>query len=54
MVPEPPFGERVRVVLGTRPPLVAEVTQAAVDRLGLAVGTQVYASFKATAVSTYS
>jgi len=54
MVPEPPFGERVRVVLGTRPPLVAEVTQAAVDRLGLAVGTQVYASFKATAVSTDS
>jgi molybdate transport system ATP-binding protein len=54
IVPEPPFGERVRVVLGTRPPLVAEVTQAAVDRLGLAVGTQVYASFKATAVSTYS
>lgn len=54
LVPEPPFGERVRVVLGTRPPLVAEVTQAAVDRLGLAVGSQVYASFKATAVSTYS
>ncbi|HSE66571.1 MAG TPA: ABC transporter ATP-binding protein [Gemmatimonadales bacterium] len=54
IVPEPPFGERVRVVLGTRPPLVAEVTQAAVDRLRLAVGTQVYASFKATAVSTYS
>jgi molybdate transport system ATP-binding protein len=54
IVPEPPFGERVRVVLGTRPPLVAEVTQAAVDRLGLVVGTPVYASFKATAVSTYS
>jgi molybdate transport system ATP-binding protein len=54
VVPEPPFGERVRVVLGTRPPLVAEVTQAAVDRLGLAVGVQVYASFKATAVSIYS
>ncbi len=54
LIPEPPFGERVRVVLGTRPPLVAEVTQAAVDRLGLAVGVQVYASFKATAVNTYT
>lgn len=53
LIPEPPFGERVRVVLGTRPQLVAEVTRAAVDRLGLAEGGDVYASFKATAVSAY-
>lgn len=53
MVPEPPFGDRVRVVLGTRPPIVAEVTARAVDALGLREGSRVYASIKATAPRTF-
>ena len=51
--PEPPHGERVRVALGTRPPLVAEVTRQAAVGLGLAEGMVVYASFKATGVVPY-
>ena len=54
LVPEPPAGERVRVVLGTDPMLVAEVTDAAVASLGLREGTMVHAAFKATGVTTYS
>ena len=53
LAPEPPSGERVRVVLGTRPPLVAEVTREAVARLLLQEGMVVHASFKATGVRTY-
>jgi molybdate transport system ATP-binding protein len=53
VIPEPPLGERVRVVLGTHPPLVAEITRAAVDQLGLIEGGEVYATFKATAVNAY-
>jgi molybdate transport system ATP-binding protein len=53
LVPEPPFGDRVRVGLGTRPPLVAEVTRHAVETLGLREGTRVYASVKATAARAY-
>jgi molybdate transport system ATP-binding protein len=53
LAPEPPSGERVRVLLGTRPPLVAEVTPEAVASLGLAEGMSVYASFKATGVRSY-
>ncbi len=53
LVPEPPAGERVRVVLGTTPILVAEVTQEAVAALGLSEGVEVYAAFKATGVSVY-
>jgi molybdate transport system ATP-binding protein len=53
IVPEPPHGERVRVALGTRPPLVAEVTRQAALGLGLAEGVIVYASFKATGVVPY-
>jgi len=53
MVPEPPNGERVRVALGTEPPLVAEVTQRAVHALGLEDGALVYAAFKATGVVPY-
>ena len=53
IVPEPPHGERVRVALGTRPPLVAEVTRQAAVGLGLAEGMVVYASFKATGVVPY-
>ncbi len=54
ILPEPPGGERVRVVVGTDPPLVAEVTEAAVASLGLHEGLPVYAAFKATGVQTYS
>jgi molybdopterin-binding protein len=54
LVPEPPAGERVRVVLGTRPTLVAEVTREAVAGLGLQEGIAVYATFKATGVTRYS
>ena len=53
LAPEPPGGERVRVVLGTRPPLVAEVTREAVASLGLAEGVMVHASFKATGIRSY-
>lgn len=53
LAPEPPGGERVRVVLGTRPPLVAEVTREAVGSLGLAEGMTVHASFKATGIRAY-
>jgi molybdate transport system ATP-binding protein len=54
IVPEPPFGDRVRVVLGTSPPIVAEVTARAVDSLGLREGIQVHASVKATAPRTFT
>jgi molybdate transport system ATP-binding protein len=54
LVPEPPAGERVRVVLNTRPALVAEVTREAVAALSLADGTPVYAAFKATGVHRYA
>jgi molybdate transport system ATP-binding protein len=53
LAPEPPGGARVRVVLGTRPPLVAEVTRDAVESLGLAEGITVHASFKATGIRAY-
>jgi molybdate transport system ATP-binding protein len=53
LAPEPPFGERVRVVLDTRPTLVAEVTAEAVRALGLREGMRVYASFKATGMRVY-
>jgi molybdate transport system ATP-binding protein len=53
LVPEPPAGERIRVVLGTTPSLVAEVTREAVAGLGLKEGQFVYATFKATGVNTY-
>jgi molybdate transport system ATP-binding protein len=53
LAPEPPSGERIRVVLGTQPPLVAEVTREAVAGLGLREGLTVHASFKATGIRTY-
>jgi molybdate transport system ATP-binding protein len=53
LAPEPPSGERIRVVLGTRPPLVAEVTREAVAGLALREGMTVHASFKATGIRTY-
>ena len=53
IVPEPPAGERLRVSLATRPPLVAEVTRAAAQAMNLAPGVVVYAAFKASGVRTY-
>jgi molybdate transport system ATP-binding protein len=53
LVPEPPAGDRVRVSLATRPPLVAEVTRQAVEGLGLHEGLEVYATFKAVGVQAY-
>ncbi len=54
IVPEPPFGERVRVALSTRPPLVAEVTRQSIESLGLVAGSPVYATFKATSPSVFT
>jgi molybdate transport system ATP-binding protein len=49
ILPDPPAGERLRVLLGTRPPLAVQVTAAGAEALGLTSGKVVYASFKATA-----
>jgi len=54
LVPEPPLGERVRVALATRPPLVAEITAHALHDLSLQEGQSIYASFKATAARAYN
>jgi molybdate transport system ATP-binding protein len=53
VVPEPPFGERLRVVLDSAPPLVAEVTPAAAHALDLSEGAEVHAAFKATGVTVF-
>ncbi|MGZ8602839.1 MAG: ABC transporter ATP-binding protein [Actinomycetota bacterium] len=44
-------GDRARVRIGARPPLTAEVTAGSVDRMGLRMGDEVWASFKAVEVS---
>jgi molybdopterin-binding protein len=44
------YGERVRVRIGSQPPLVAEVTAGSVQQLGLVRGSKVWASFKAVEV----
>jgi molybdate transport system ATP-binding protein len=54
LVPEPPSGERIRVVLNSRPSLVAEVTREAVAALSLGPGAYVYAAFKASGVQRYA
>jgi len=54
IIPEPPAGERIRVVLDTRPPLVAEVTPGGLAALSLTEGMRVYASFKAAGVKRYA
>lgn len=54
VVPQPPDGERVRVVLRTRPGLVTEVTRAAVEALGLQAGVWIHAGFKATGTNVYA
>jgi molybdate transport system ATP-binding protein len=43
-------GERARVRVDARPPLVAEITRGSVERLGLSDGAPVWASFKAVEV----
>jgi molybdate transport system ATP-binding protein len=53
LIPEPPAGDRVRVVLDARPPLVVEVTRDAVADLGLHHGMRLHAAFKATGVQVY-
>lgn len=54
LLPEPPFGERIRVVIGPSPVFVAEVTAPAAAQMQLAPGARVYASFKATSVTVHS
>ena len=56
LVPEPPFGERMRVSLRLadgQPPLVAEITRRSAETLGLRPGARVFASFKATGVRVF-
>jgi molybdate transport system ATP-binding protein len=45
-----PMGERCRVVVDSMPPVIAEVTAAALAELQIGVGDDVWASFKATDV----
>ena len=47
------IGARVRVQLGDPLPLVAEITTASADELALRAGTPVWASVKATEITTY-
>jgi len=53
VAPEPPAGERVRVMIASSPPLVAEVTRGSAIALALAPGRRVFATFKATGVTTF-
>jgi molybdopterin-binding protein len=53
LTPEPPNGERLRVRIGSRPPLVAEVTRASAESMRLAPGVTVFASFKATGATVF-
>jgi len=46
-------GARVRIDVGGEVPLVAELTTGSVERLGLVVGTRVWAEVKATEVTAY-
>ena len=50
LVPEPPGGERVRVLLGTSPSVAAQLMKSSVDQMELVPGVELWASFKATAV----
>lgn len=53
LTPEPPNGERLRIRIASRPPLVAEVTRTSAESMGLAPGLRVYASFKATGATVF-
>ncbi|MBZ0173095.1 MAG: TOBE domain-containing protein, partial [Phycisphaerales bacterium] len=47
------MGDRVRVHVGSTPPLTAEITPNAAAELHLVAGTPVWASFKATEIGVY-
>ena len=53
IVPEPPAGERLRVSIGSRPPVVAEITRGSVAGMRLEPGRIAYASFKATGARVF-
>jgi len=53
IVPQPPLGDRLRVVLDSRPPLVAEITAGALASMGLKAGHAVVAVFKASGIRAY-
>jgi ABC-type molybdate transport system ATPase subunit len=53
LAPQPPDGSLIRVTLDASPMLVAEVTHAAAEQLGLAAGRLVHASFKATGANAF-
>jgi len=44
------YGDRARVRVASTPPISAEVTRGSIERLGLAPGVEVFASFKAVEV----
>jgi molybdate transport system ATP-binding protein len=44
-------GDRARVRVATRPPLIAEITAGSVSRMGIRPGHEIWASFKAVEVS---
>jgi molybdate transport system ATP-binding protein len=50
VIPEPPDGDLVRVVVATRPALIAQVTRRSAESLGVERGAVVFASFKASGV----
>jgi ABC-type molybdate transport system ATPase subunit len=53
LAPEPPDGERLRIIIDSQPPLVAEITRAAAEQLRLSPGVTVHASFKATGAKAF-
>jgi len=53
IVPEPPAGERVRVSIASRPPMVAEITRGSALIMRLEPGRMVYASFKAAGARVF-
>jgi len=53
LVPEPPAGERLRVSIGSKPPMVAEITRGSALIMKLAPGRIAYASFKATGARVF-
>ena len=53
IVPEPPAGDRMRVSIGSKPPMVAEITRGSALGMKLEPGRIVYASFKATGARVF-
>jgi molybdopterin-binding protein len=48
-----PVGDRVRVQIDADPPVVAEITDAAVRAIGLVHGADVWVAVKATEIDVY-